>query len=234
MIPHGVEIFVGLDPIDLRWSFDRRSGIVTERIGREARCGALIVFFGKRRDAIKVLFCDGTGMCVSGAGLLPRATTGPSARSGSPPAAATCAISSFPRCGSRRSSRSSLTGKRVAELLDGIAAERGYPKSITVDNGAEFYSKAMDSWAYHRGVQLQFIRPGKPVENAFIESFNGRLRDELLNGELFMGILDARRKLEAWRRDYNQNRPHSSIGDLTPVEFANQIKAGAQTVSEVS
>lgn len=64
MIPHGVEIFVGLDPIDLRWSFDRLAGVVTERIGREARCGALFVFFGKRRDAIKVLFCDGTGMCV--------------------------------------------------------------------------------------------------------------------------------------------------------------------------
>ena len=108
----------------------------------------------------------------------------------------------------------SLTGKRVSELLDDIAAERGYPTTITVDNGSEFYSKAMDSWAYRRGVQLQFIRPGKPVENAFIESLNGRLRDELLNGELFMGLLDARRKLEAWRRDYNQNRPHSSIGDL--------------------
>jgi putative transposase len=92
----------------------------------------------------------------------------------------------------------------------------------------------MDSWAYHRGVQLQFIRPGKPVENAFIESFNGRLRDELLNGELFMGLLDARRKLEAWRRDYNQNRPHGSIGDLTPVEFATQIRTGTRTVGEVS
>jgi putative transposase len=128
----------------------------------------------------------------------------------------------------------SLTGKRVAELLDSIAAERGYPKTITVDNGTEFYSKAMDSWAYHRGVQLQFIRPGKPVENAFIESFNGKLRDELLNTELFMGLLDARRKIEAWRRDYNQNRPHSSIGDLTPVEFANRIRTEARTVSEVS
>ncbi len=73
----------------------------------------------------------------------------------------------------------SLSGNKVAELLDGIAAERGYPKTITVDNGTEFYSKAMDSWAYRRGVQLQFIRPGKPVENAFIESFKGRLRDEL-------------------------------------------------------
>ncbi len=127
----------------------------------------------------------------------------------------------------------SLTGKRVAELLDDIAAERGYPKSITVDNGSEFYSQAMDSWAYRHGVQLQFIRPGKPVENAYIESFNGRLRDELLNGELFMGLHDARQKLEAWRRDYNQNRPHSAIGHLTPVEFANQIRTEAQTLSEV-
>ena len=92
----------------------------------------------------------------------------------------------------------------------------------------------MDLWAYQRGVQLQFIRPGKPVENAFIESFNGRLRDELLNGELFMNLLDARRKLEAWRRDYNQNRPHCSIGDLTPAEFANQIRTGTQTNREVS
>jgi putative transposase len=128
----------------------------------------------------------------------------------------------------------SLTGKRVAELLDDVASERGYPKSITVDNGSEFYSQAMDSWAYRHGVQLQFIRPGKPVENAFIESFNGRLRDELLNGELFMGLLDARQKLEAWRRDYNQNRPHSSIGDLTPAEFATKVRTEAQTISEVS
>jgi transposase InsO family protein len=80
----------------------------------------------------------------------------------------------------------SLTGKRVAELLDAIAAERGYPKSITVDNGTEFYSKAMDSWAYHRGVQLQFIRPGKPVENAFIESWRpdaGRVRQPDQDGD---------------------------------------------------
>lgn len=128
----------------------------------------------------------------------------------------------------------SLTGKCVADLLDSVAIERGYPRSITVDNGTEFYSKAMDSWAYRHGVQLQFIRPGKPVENAFIESFNGRLRDELLNGELFIGLLDARQKLEAWRRDYNQNRPHGSLGDLTPVEFANQIRTEAQTAGEVS
>ena len=129
---------------------------------------------------------------------------------------------------------SSLTGKRVSELLDGIAAVRGYPKVIQVDNGTEFYSKAMDSWAYQRGVQLQFIRPGKPIENAFIESFNGRLRDELLNGELFMSLLDARQKLEAWRRDYNQNRPHSAIGHLTPVEYANQVRTVTHALGEVS
>ena len=104
---------------------------------------------------------------------------------------------------------------------------------ITVDNGTEFYSKAMDSWAYRHGVQLQFIRPGKPVENAFIERFNGRLRDELLNGELFMGLLDARQKLEAWKRDYNQNRPHGSIGHLTPNEFATQIRTERRTQGEV-
>ncbi len=92
----------------------------------------------------------------------------------------------------------------------------------------------MDAWAYQHGVQLQFIRLGKPVENAFIESFNGRLRDELLNGELFMGLLDARQKLEAWRRDYNQNRPHGSLGDLTPDEYATQVRTKTHAVSEVS
>ena len=94
------------------------------------------------------------------------------------------------------------------------------PRVITVDNGSEFYSQAMDSWAYRRGVQLEFIRPGKPVENAFIESFNGRLRDECLNANLFFSIDDARRKLETWRLHYNTQRPHSSLNDRTPTEFA--------------
>jgi putative transposase len=117
----------------------------------------------------------------------------------------------------------SFTGKKVGAVLDTLAATRGYPKTITVDNGSEFYSKEMDAWAYRHGVKLDFIRPGKPVENAFIESFNGRLRDELLNAELFLDINDARRKLEAWRRDYNGNRPHSALGDMTPEEFAASI-----------
>jgi putative transposase len=118
----------------------------------------------------------------------------------------------------------SLSGHKVASILDGIGRERAYPKRITVDNGTEFYSRAMDSWAYRRGVQLDFIRPGRPMENGFIESFNGRLRDECLNGELFLDLLDARRKLAAWRQDYNEKRPHSSIGNLTPIEYAQSVR----------
>ena len=118
-----------------------------------------------------------------------------------------------------------LTGAKVARVLDGIAATRGYPKEITVDNGTEFFSQAMDAWAHGKGVRLDFIRPGRPTENGFIESFNGKLRDECLNAELFSDLVDARRKLEAWRRDYNEERPHSSIGNLTPVEFAATVRA---------
>ena len=102
----------------------------------------------------------------------------------------------------------------------------GLPKAITVDNGTEFISRAMDSWAYQNKVQLDFIRTGKPVENAFIESFNGKLRDECLNTNAFLSIDDARQKIEAWRRDYNTYRPHSAIGNLAPEEFARQQKPG--------
>jgi putative transposase len=102
-----------------------------------------------------------------------------------------------------------------------LAASRGLAKIITVDNGSEFFSKGMDSWAYHNGVQLDFIRPGKPVENAYIESFNGRLRDECLNTELFLTLDDAKCKLAEWKRDYNKIRPHTSLGDVPPSEFAD-------------
>ena len=95
-------------------------------------------------------------------------------------------------------------------------------RSITVDHGTEFMSRALEDWAYQRGVQLDFIRPGKPVENAFIESFNGRLRDECLNVHQFTSIDDAKAKIEAWRIDYNQRRPHSSLGHLTPNEYVAQ------------
>ena len=94
--------------------------------------------------------------------------------------------------------RRQLSGHKVADVLDGVALGRSYPKQITVDNGTEFYSRAMDAWEYRHEVKLDFIRPGKPMENGFIESFNGRLRDECLNAELFSDLLDARKKLEAW------------------------------------
>jgi putative transposase len=115
---------------------------------------------------------------------------------------------------------SGLTGKSVAAALELVVHERGAPTAITVDNGSEFYSQAMDSWAYRHSVQLDFIRPGKPVENAYIESFNGRLRDECLNTNLFLTLADAKEKLERWRHDYNHRRPHSAIGNLTPIEYA--------------
>jgi putative transposase len=122
---------------------------------------------------------------------------------------------------------SSLTGQKVATALSLIVAQRGAPGSITVDNGAEFCSRAMEAWAYQYQVQLDFIRPGKPVENGYIESFNGRLRDECLNTEVFFTLADVREKLEAWRQDYNQVRPHSSLHDCAPEVFATQWQTAA-------
>ena len=120
---------------------------------------------------------------------------------------------------------SSLSGATVGSALDRVLAAGALLRSITVDHGTEFMSRALEDWAYQRGVQLDFIRPGKPVENAFIESFNGRLRDECLNVHQFTSIEDAKAKIEAWRVDYNQRRPHSSLGHLTPNEFVAQRQA---------
>jgi putative transposase len=108
-----------------------------------------------------------------------------------------------------------------------MIAARGAPVSITVDNGTEFASKAMDVWAYQYSVQLDFSRPGKPVENSYIESFNGRLRDECLNVEVFFALADVRDKLERWRQDYNQVRLYSALGDHPPETFAAQWKEPA-------
>jgi putative transposase len=113
----------------------------------------------------------------------------------------------------------SLTGAKVATALTPIVQRRGAPTAITVDNGGEFVSRAMDAWAYAHNVRLEFIRPGKPVENAFIESFNGRLRDECLNAHVFASTVEAQRVLDAWRQDYNHVRPHSALQDRTPVEM---------------
>jgi putative transposase len=119
-----------------------------------------------------------------------------------------------------------LSGEKVAIALDKVIPRRGAPESITVDNGTEFASKAMDLWAYKNGVHLDFIRPGKPAENGYIESFNGKLRDECLNVEVFFTLADARRKLHLWRRDYNHHRPHSALDDRTPAEFAARCSGG--------
>jgi putative transposase len=117
----------------------------------------------------------------------------------------------------------SLTGVKVAASLTPIVQRRGAPTAITVDNGGEFVSRAMDAWAYAHHVRLEFIRPGKPVENAFIESFNGRLRDECLNAHVFASTLEAQRVLDAWRHDYNHVRPHSALQDRTPAQWAQSV-----------
>jgi putative transposase len=114
----------------------------------------------------------------------------------------------------------SLTGEKVTQALEPVVRHRGVPHSITVDNGSEFASRVMDAWAYRHGIQLDFIRPGKPVENSFIESFNGRLRDECVNVHVFFTLDDVREKLAQWREDYNCLRPHSSLQAKTPVAVA--------------
>jgi putative transposase len=114
----------------------------------------------------------------------------------------------------------SLGGLRVRRVLDRIASARGLPEAIVVDNGPEFRGRALSAWSEERGVRLEFIQPGKPVQNAFVESFNGRLRDECLNAHWFTSLNDAKRKIETWRRDYNEQRPHSSLEYMPPAEFA--------------
>jgi putative transposase len=119
----------------------------------------------------------------------------------------------------------SLGGRRVVGVLEELAEMRGLPEVITVDNGPEFAGRALDEWAYQKGVKLNFIRPGKPIENAFVESFIGRLRDECLNTNWFINLKHARYVIEEWRNDYNEVRPHSSLKGATPKEYA-EIAAG--------
>jgi len=119
----------------------------------------------------------------------------------------------------------SLGGVRVTRVLSRLKQERGLPRQIRSDNGPEFISKAVEQWAYENGVEWHFIEPGKPIENAYIESFNARFRDECLNENWFTSLADARQKIEEWRQDYNQRRPHSSLGYRTPEEFAKNAAA---------
>jgi hypothetical protein len=120
-----------------------------------------------------------------------------------------------------------------ASRIDRMAIERGLPEAIVVDNGPGFRSRALAAWSEERGVRLEFIQPGKPVQNAYIESFNGRLRDECLNANWFTSLSDARRKIEIWRKNYNERRPHSSLNYLPPAEFAltaTEIRAWGKLV----
>ena len=114
----------------------------------------------------------------------------------------------------------SLGGARVVNVLERLSQTRGLPDVITLDNGPEFAGRHLDEWAFRNGVKLNFIRPGKPIENAFAESFNGRLRDECLNTHWFINLKHAREIIEDWRKDYNEVRPHSSLNHRTPMEYA--------------
>ena len=120
----------------------------------------------------------------------------------------------------------SLTGLRVARELDRIAELRHYPRMIVSDNGTELTSNAILAWQQERDVEWHYIAPGKPMQNGFVESFNGRLRDECLNEHLFNNLKEARQIIEEWRIDYNTNRPHSSLNGLTPTEFAARPDLG--------
>jgi putative transposase len=117
----------------------------------------------------------------------------------------------------------SLPSAAVIRVLEQVIDDRGQPGEIVMDNGPELTSRRLDQWAYERGIQLRFIEPGKPVQNALIESFNGRLRDACLNQHWFTSLAHAQQIIEDWRRDYNQVRPHSSLGYRTPKEVHQQF-----------
>jgi len=115
---------------------------------------------------------------------------------------------------------------RVVEVLRRLSKSRDLPKKIQVDNGPEFISKRLDQWAYFNGVELDFIRPGKPTDNGIIEAFNGRLRQECLNENWFLSLGDAREKVEVWRQEYNNERPHGALGNVSPLVYAAAMVKG--------
>jgi putative transposase len=123
-----------------------------------------------------------------------------------------------------------ISGHGLIRVLERLALSRGLPKIIRSDNGKEFCGKAMVTWAHDRGLILRLIEPGKPNQNAYIESFNGRLRDECLNEHWFTHLLHARTVIELWRREYNEERPKEALGGLTPAAYAKQLAAKAATI----
>lgn len=134
-------------------------------------------------------------------------------------------VDTFSRFSPAVDARFNYKGEDVVQTLERICREVGYPASIRVDNGSEFISRDLDLWAYHKGVELDFSRPGKPTDNSYIESFNGKFRAECLNAHWFMSLDDARSKMEDWRRDYNEFRPHSAIGNKVPISLMNGSSA---------
>ena len=116
----------------------------------------------------------------------------------------------------------SLKGDDVVRVLNRMRADRAVPKVLFCDNGSEFTSQAMDLWAYRNGAKIDFSRPGRPTDNAFIESFNGTFRNECLNTHWFMNLKEAKPLITAWREEYNHSRPHASLADRTPSEFASR------------
>lgn len=127
----------------------------------------------------------------------------------------------------------SINGLRVTQVLDRIFDSRPLPETIIVDNGPEFSGKVLDEWAFRRGVKLHFIQPGKPVQNAFCESFNGKFRYEFLDAHWFLTLPEARQKCEEHRQEYNNDREHSSLNNLTPMEFIQQLKVTEQTTENI-
>ena len=134
-------------------------------------------------------------------------------------------VDTFSRFSPATEARFSFKGSDVVETMERVGRQYGLPKTIRVDQGTEFVSRDLDLWAYSRGVTLDFSRPGKPTDNAFIESFNGKFRAECLNAHWFMSLDDAREKCEAWRRDYNEVRPHSAIGNKPPITLIDRSAA---------
>ena len=130
-------------------------------------------------------------------------------------------VDTFSRYSPATDPRFSYRGEDVVRTLELVCRNLGYPKSIRVDQGSEFISRDLDIWAYQKDVVLDFSRPGKPTDNTFIESFNGKFRAECLNTHWFMSLDDARDKLEDWRKDYNEVRPHSAIGNKPPISLVN-------------
>jgi len=138
-------------------------------------------------------------------------------------------VDTFSRFSPTVDARFHYKGEDVVQTLERVCRQVGYPATIRVDNGSEFISRDLDLWAYHKGVVLDFSRPGKPTDNSYIESFNGKFRAECLNAHWFMSLDDARSKMEDWRRDYNEFRPHSAIGNKVPISLMNSSSASPPT-----